>query len=207
MEVVLRTRNLDNQLEDCAFAARQCYDSYKHSDDMGDKDFALLKKLTKLGHHSVLEHAILKFHLKGYSRGLLQQLSRHRIASQSTMSTRYTINRMIEDYTHDDYYKYFVPVSDEVDSINMMNVDRTISQLNEYKINGEKVPNDSVKFTFPESLKTNTVYTINLRSFMNLYKQRADSHAMWEPRVLVNKMYELLSPRVQELVDIYVENT
>ena len=46
-------------------------------------------------HHSVLEHANLTFLIKGTSRGVLQELARHRIASYTVRSTRYTMSSII----------------------------------------------------------------------------------------------------------------
>jgi len=49
-------------------------------------------------HHSVLEHCILQYTIKGMSRGCLQEFSRHRIASPTVQSTRYTMNLVIYAY-------------------------------------------------------------------------------------------------------------
>ena len=46
-------------------------------------------------HYSVLEHASLTFLIKGTSRAVLQELARHRIASYSVRSTRYTMSSVI----------------------------------------------------------------------------------------------------------------
>jgi len=46
-------------------------------------------------HESVIEHANLSFLIKGTSRGVLQELARHRIASYSVRSTRYTMSSLI----------------------------------------------------------------------------------------------------------------
>lgn len=55
-------------------------------------------------HHSVLEHCSLTYLLKGVSRGVLQELVRHRIASYTVRSTRYTmqgiLNAFIASYNH-----------------------------------------------------------------------------------------------------------
>jgi thymidylate synthase (FAD) len=55
-------------------------------------------------HHSVLEHCNLTYLIKGVSRGVLQELVRHRIASYTVRSTRYTmqgiLNAFIASYNH-----------------------------------------------------------------------------------------------------------
>jgi len=46
-------------------------------------------------HESVLEHVSFNFLIKNTSRGVLQELARHRIASYSVQSTRYTMSDLI----------------------------------------------------------------------------------------------------------------
>lgn len=205
MEVKLLTKDLDFELYKAMRGARTCYQSYEYSDNMGEKDINLLKKLVKLGHHSVLEHCVLTFELKGYSRAVLQQVSRHRMASTSVQSTRYTINKMVDNYDFHNYHEYFVEVDDLTDAINSQNVERTISILKEQIIDGEKLPNDKIKYTFPESLKVTSQLTINLRSLMNFMKQRLDSHALWEIREMAKLMYDELDDNYKELIDLYIE--
>jgi len=46
-------------------------------------------------HHSVIEHSVLTFAILGTSRGVLQELARHRIASFTVRSTRYTMHNLL----------------------------------------------------------------------------------------------------------------
>lgn len=63
-------------------------------------------------HHSVLEHAVLTYYIDGISRGVLQELARHRIASYTVRSTRYTMNDIINAYNaslfHPESEKWFI---------------------------------------------------------------------------------------------------
>ena len=63
-------------------------------------------------HHSVLEHCNLTYLIKGTSRGVLQELVRHRIASYTVRSTRYTmqsiLNAFIISYPFEDSLNVFV---------------------------------------------------------------------------------------------------
>jgi len=58
-------------------------------------------------HHSVLEHANLTYLIKGISRGVLQELARHRIASYTVRSTRYTMSRVINAFNASDSMEWF----------------------------------------------------------------------------------------------------
>jgi len=103
------------------FAARTCYNSFDKSehkeievlDSTIEEDFdeAILENLeenvnengSKLlydlshvyFHESTLEHITLNFIIRNTSRGVLQELARHRIASFSVQSTRYTLNDLV----------------------------------------------------------------------------------------------------------------
>jgi len=46
-------------------------------------------------HHSVIEHSVLTFLIKGTPRGVLQEIARHRIASYTVRSTRYTMSSIL----------------------------------------------------------------------------------------------------------------
>lgn len=90
-------------------AARTCYDSfdkakdpkvasYRFGDDLpGDiEESDLLDNLSHvLQHESILEHIHLNYHIKDTSRGVLQELARHRMANFSVRSTRYTMGPII----------------------------------------------------------------------------------------------------------------
>lgn len=98
------------------FAARTCYNSYDKSENeaivnfdysnlCNIQDSDLLKQLSFVHfHHSVLEHNVLSFFIKDISRGVLQELVRHRIASYSVKSTRYTLDDLLYLYVLDLLY-------------------------------------------------------------------------------------------------------
>jgi thymidylate synthase (FAD) len=80
----------------CAKAIRTCWNSHDKSDNGGDKDLELINRVgNKFKHSSTLEHLNYTFYISGVSRALLQELSRHRIASLSVKSTRYTLKAFL----------------------------------------------------------------------------------------------------------------
>ena len=82
-------------LEVCAHAIRTCWQSFGKSDKGGQKDKALIDRVgNKYKHSSTLEHLYYNFYIQGISRALLQELARHRIASLSVKSTRYTLKEL-----------------------------------------------------------------------------------------------------------------
>ena len=92
-------RKMDQLLssEDTDFSDQR-FDDYKK--DINDtEDAELLDKLAwTYFHHSVLEHASMSFLIKGMSRGVLQELARHRIASYTIRSTRYTMGAVLNAF-------------------------------------------------------------------------------------------------------------
>jgi thymidylate synthase (FAD) len=85
-------------LETCAHAIRTCWQSYDKSDQGGPKDRELIDRVgNKFKHASTLEHLFYTFYVQGISRALLQELARHRIASLSVKSTRYTLKELKDE--------------------------------------------------------------------------------------------------------------
>jgi len=81
-----------------AHAIRTCWSSFDKSDNGGDKDRDLIIKVgNKFKHKSTLEHLHYSFFIQGISRATLQELARHRMASLSVKSTRYTLKELKEE--------------------------------------------------------------------------------------------------------------
>ncbi len=79
----------------CARAIRTCWDSHSKSDNGGDIDKDLIHRIGNVNKHkSTLEHLVYSFEIIGISRACLQELARHRIASLSVKSTRYTLKEL-----------------------------------------------------------------------------------------------------------------
>lgn len=162
-------------------------------------DRRLLKTLAKKGHESVLEHIVLTFQIEGMSRGCLQELVRHRIASYSVQSTRWSLKKLASRMTPDqDVDNYLVSTGDSsFDYLNRMQLLRVVWLLR----NGE-VKNDTAKMMLPEAFKTKAVVTMNLRSFRNFLNLRTAKDAHWEIRDLAHRMFQELP---DELADLTVD--
>ena len=79
----------------CSHAIRTCWQSFDKGDNGGEKDVELIDRVgNKFKHASTLEHLYYNFYIQGISRALLQELARHRIASLSVKSTRYTLKEL-----------------------------------------------------------------------------------------------------------------
>ena len=177
----------------CANAIRTCWQSFDKSDEGGEKDRALIDRVgNKFKHASTLEHLVYTFYIQGISRALLQELARHRMASLSVKSTRYTLKELKEEspFTTEDRSragKYLVFT--DVDAVDKMSI-RALENLRSILKSG--IANDKAKYCLPESYKTELTWTINARSLQNFLSLRSDKSALWEIRRLAHALYDHL---------------
>lgn len=75
-------------------AGRICYKSFDRPNAATASNASYLANILAQGHYSVLEHSSVTFLVRGVSRALLTELTRHRHLSFSVVSQRYV------DYSH-----------------------------------------------------------------------------------------------------------
>ena len=180
-------------LDVCAHAIRTCWQSFDKSDEGGEKDKALIDRVgNKYKHASTLEHLVYTFYIKGISRALLQELARHRMASLSVKSTRYTLKELkeIEPFELDDFEgasKFIVLTGNkDVDSASIVALNNLQALLK------KGISNDIAKYALVESYKTELTWTINARSLQNFLALRSSKSALWEIRDLAKAIFKQL---------------
>lgn len=174
-------------LELCSYAIRTCWNSHDKSSKEADKEL-IYRVGNKLKHASTLEHIVYHFHIKGISRACLQELARHRMASLSVKSTRYTLKELKKIELNNDTLGKFVVLtnSKDIDNANL----ETLKKIQELLKSGLAI--DILKYMLPESYKTELSYTINARSLQNFLALRSSKRALWEIRMLALNLYENL---------------
>ncbi len=213
-------------LEVCAHAIRTCWQSFDKSDEGGEKDKELINRVgNKFKHASTLEHLTYTFYISGISRALLQELARHRMASPSVKSTRYTLKELKEEesftegmsmlelkekYTNpDEVYadKHMARASKYLVWTNELGVDfSSLAALENLRIMlNEGIGNDKAKYCLPESYKTELTWTINARSLQNFIHLRSSKSALWEIRDLAKALYDALPKEHQYLFEDSLE--
>ena len=174
----------------CSNAIRTCWQSFERGDNGGEKDLALINRVgNEMKHSSTLEHIFYNFYIKGISRALLQELARHRMASLSVKSTRYTLKELRNEpeITSDNAAKYIVLTGNEaVDSASI----KALNNLRE--ILGANTSLDIAKYCLPECYKTELAWSINARSLQNFLSLRSSKSALWEIRALANALFAAL---------------
>lgn len=192
-------------LQVCTQAIRQCWNSFDRSDNGGPKDRNLVYKVGITNKHSsTLEHLSYNFEIKGVSRALLQELTRHRIASPSVKSTRYTLKELKSVYPIDGC---------NLDTVGRWCVLTGVAEVDHaagrqlavvQSLLKAGVPNDIAKYALPEAYKTELVWTINARSLQNFLALRTNSAALWEMRRLARAVLSAMPGDHQYLLEDFV---
>lgn len=197
VKLINYTKNLEKII---AQSARLCY-SASGIEELDEKltdesIIKLIKKIIKLGHYSVLEHATFTFAIEGISRVTSHQLVRHRIASFSQQSQRYVkINKEGFPYIipksiakDDKLNKIFTEVTKELDRIYNLFLDYNIAQ-------------EDARYILPQAVETKMIITVNARELLHIFRLRCCNRAQWEIRELANimlKEVKIIAPNIFE---------
>lgn len=190
-------------------AIRKCWASEGRSDNGGPKDMELIERVGNKNHHSsTLEHLVYSFDIDGISRGCLQELARHRVASLSVKSTRYTLKHLKaeEPFTTSrdsyeragEYVTYCGDVIVDVSSLRAL--ENTRLALN------TGATNDVAKYCLPESFKTSLVWTMNARGLQNFLSLRTHRSAHQEIQNLAFMLYSNLPADHQYLFKEFLKS-
>ena len=180
----------------CSHAIRTCWNSHSKSDNGGGIDQSLIYRVGNINKHkSVLEHLFYNFDIRGISRACLQELARHRMASLSVKSTRYTLKELNKEESFlplckDNYkraQKFIVLQGHELIDFNAIH---SLENLRLAVKDG--IANDIAKYIIPECYKTELVWSINARSLQNFLELRTAKVALKEIRELAYSVYKAL---------------
>lgn len=184
-------------LEITISAIRNCWDSGCKKDtignEVGENDRGLFERIVKKHKHlSTIEHIVYSFLIDGISRGCLQELARHRLASYSVKSTRYTLKK---DLAKESSFtasclpraKKYIVITGEplIDHSNIMNLEN----LRKISVS---TTNDLAKYTIPECFRTKVYWTINARSLRNFLELRSKKGAHFEIQYLSHLIIKIL---------------
>lgn len=182
---------------ECDYCNAQ-FNSPEYSKSCGPNDAALIDRVgNKFKHASILEHISYNFYISDISRGLLQELARHRMSSFSVKSTRYTLKELkteepflfdIEIKSNYERTKKYLVLTDSdfTNESSILALDRLRHAIS------IGISNDKAKYALPESYKTELTWSINARSLQNFLYLRSDKSALWEIRELAQAIYTAL---------------
>lgn len=183
-------------------------------DSLGEKKAGFLKRLLKKGHYGPFEHPHITYMVKGVSRSLMAQITRHRHVTFDVQSQRYVdfsdkdadelivMPSSIEDVdegNRDPDKKSLDEIinnhstadsQEELEDVRELIFSHSIEQsVNAYKeLTNLGVPPEDARFVLPIGSKVNMVFTLNARMLMHVADMRAQADAQWEIRQMTGRV-------------------
>jgi thymidylate synthase (FAD) len=183
VELMAITPNAEDVIER---ACRTCYLSFHRYDPPASTE-ELIRKVIRKKHHSVLEHALATFRIKGGSRTFTHELVRHRLMSPSQESQRYVeygktrnfdvvLPGTIEKSEYKDRYLELAALCEELYTAMVKN----------------DIPKEDARYILPGGTTSEIVISANFREFRHIFEVRCNPRAQWEIRGICLKMLEIL---------------
>ncbi|MFJ3084408.1 FAD-dependent thymidylate synthase [Streptomyces halstedii] len=154
-------------------AGRLCYKSFSRPNPNTARNEDYLKNIIDQGHFSVLEHASVTFLVRGVSRSLLAELTRHRHLSFSVVSQRYV------DYSETEPV---IPPAIEGDGVSSYYLEVAYQEAVEtYEVLVEvlmekglkrKQAREAARAVLPNAAPVDMVVTGNLRALRDMLQKR-----------------------------------
>lgn len=170
----------DNIIKKIEKIGRVCYKSESNISDGSAERF--ISNILKRGHESVIEHESITVRMV-CDRGITHEIVRHRIASYSQESTRYC------NYTNDKFgnqitvidlasgFQYDLDDDKDLALYKVWTEAMESAEKSYFKMLELGATPQEARSVLPNSLKTEIVVTMNLRSWRNFFRLRCDSHA------------------------------
>lgn len=172
-----------------ALAARQCYLPGSVLDREGPLPektrTRLLGRTISSGHHSVIEHNVFTFGIRGISRACSHQLVRHRIGfSYDQQSQRFV------DFTRTEFIEIVVPpnILRRADMLAAFLQPVEASVRSYFALVSAGIAPEDARFTLPNAFETKLVVSANARALLHFFELRTCQRAQWEIRWLANLM-------------------
>jgi thymidylate synthase (FAD) len=167
-------------------ACRTCYLSF-HRYNPPSSTKELIKKVIRKGHHSVLEHALATFRIKGGSRVFTHEMVRHRLMSPSQESQRYV------EYGKTKEFEFVIPPT--VENTNLKDKFRKKAlELKDFYEEMVKagVPKEDARYILPNATVSEIVISANFRELRHIFEVRCVERAHWEIREICLEMLKTM---------------
>jgi thymidylate synthase (FAD) len=183
VELMSITPNAEQVIE---LACRTCYLSF-HRYDPPSSTEELIKKVIRKGHHSVLEHAMATFRIKGGSRVFTHELVRHRLMSPSQESQRYV------EYGKVRNYDVVLPMTIEQTEFKSryLELATECERLYSEMVKAD-IPKEDARYILPNGTTSEIVISANFREFRHIFQVRCHPRAHWEIRNICLIMLEVM---------------
>jgi thymidylate synthase (FAD) len=186
-------------------AGRICYKSFHRPNPNTASNAGYLSNILGQGHYSVLEHASVTFLVRGVSRALLAELSRHRHLSFSVVSQRYVnyaetepvIPPAIKDTEAENLVQYAYVHSRAVYTA-------IVAQLTDKGLT-RKQAREAARAVLPNAAPVDMVVTGNLRAWRDVLGKRHSIHADAEiqelARLVLGHLRSIAPNSVQDIAE------
>ncbi len=177
---IIDMKNYDEIVRKIEKIGRVCYKSEGNITEESAERF--IRNLLKRGHESVIEHESVTVRII-CDRGITHEIVRHRIASYSQESTRYC------NYSGDKFgnaitvidlaggFEYDLNNENDRAKYDVWNHAMEQAEDSYFRMLELGATPQEARSVLPNSLKTEIVVTMNLRSWRNFFRLRCDSHA------------------------------
>jgi thymidylate synthase (FAD) len=164
-------------------AGRISHLSYDKQTEYSYKEF--IKRIIKLGHFSILEHAYATFKISEISRACSHQLVRHRICSFTQQSQR---------YVDESNFEYIIPdsVRNNLKAYELFTdfVNKAKSVYIELLKLGIK--KEDARYVLPNATTTQIIMTANFREWRHIIELRGNINSQWEIRRIMIEILKIL---------------
>lgn len=183
-------------------AARTCYKS--EGDIKRGSASKLVSKLIQKGHTAMLEHASISVRFIT-DRGVTHEIVRHRIASYAQESTRYC-NYFSEKFGKE--IQFISPVFWKRDSklYKLWEDAMMVSEIAYMRMIEMGASPQQARTVLPNSLKTEIVVTMNLRSWMNFFRLRCAPDAHPQMVEITRRLRKEFAKKLPEIFGFYPIN-
>jgi len=164
-------------------AARTCYSAEPPTQlkaTSRDKKAALIRKVMKSGHLSVLSHVSFCFSIEGVSRALSHQLVRNK-GFFSQQSQRYVKSAPLN---------LVCPPSIQGNPDAAYTFEAVMNVIEDayHGLLNLGIPAEDARYVLPNAATTNLVVTMNARELLHFFELRCCARAQWEIRDMAERM-------------------
>ncbi len=171
------------------FAGRVCYRS---TDKQGRAPGFIAARIHE-GHEDIIEHCSATFLIEGISRAASHQLVRHRLASYSQESQRYTdLSRIIQ--AEEDVV--VTPPAITANPEAHARFEKAMHDLEEAyrELRALGIRKEDSRFLLPNAATTRLIVSMNFRAWRHFLWLRCDKAAQWEIRAVAFEVLRHLYP-------------
>lgn len=198
---ILQMADAEDIYRHLELAARNCYKSEEQISDGTAEEF--LQRILKSGHESVIEHISITVRIV-CDRGILAELTRHRLASFSVESTRYA------NYSKDKFGSEITVIKPffwQEDSPQYREWETAMAACEQSYMrliqSGSKA--QEARSVLPNSLKTDIIITANIREWLHIFNLRCSKASHPQMRQIMLPLLAEFNRRVPILFGVVYE--